>query len=78
MITEPVTDAPQAPEPEPVSEPEPVKSPVVDLNNTNRNLTPDELAAFFRRLSEQAAISAAASHELAARNCEGTEQMRIS
>ena len=47
VITEPVTDAPQAPEPEPVSEPEPVKSPVVDLNNTNRNLTPDEIAALF-------------------------------
>ena len=41
VITEPVTDAPQAPEPEPV------KSPVVDLNNTNRNLTPDEIAALF-------------------------------
>ena len=39
VITEPVTEAPQAPEPEPVSEPEPAKSPVVDLNNTNRNLT---------------------------------------
>ena len=47
VITEPVTAAPQAPEPEPVSEPEPVKSPVVDLNNTNRNLTPDEIAALF-------------------------------
>ena len=47
VITEPVTDAPQAPEPEPVSEPEPAKSPVVDLNNTNRNLTPDEIAALF-------------------------------
>ena len=47
VITEPVTDAPQAHEPEPVSEPEPVKSPVVDLNNTNRNLTPDEIAALF-------------------------------
>ena len=45
VITEPVTDAPQAPEP--VSEPEPAKSPVVDLNNTNRNLTPDEIAALF-------------------------------
>jgi len=44
---EPVTEAPQAPEPEPVSEPEPAKSPVVDLNNTNRNLTPDEIAALF-------------------------------
>ena len=44
VITEPVTEAP---EPEPVSEPEPVKSPVVDLNNTNRNLTPDEIAALF-------------------------------
>ena len=47
VITEPVTKAPQAPEPEPVSEPEPAKSPVVDLNNTNRNLTPDEIAALF-------------------------------
>ena len=41
VITEPVTEAPQAPEPEPA------KSPVVDLNNTNRNLTPDEIAALF-------------------------------
>ena len=47
VITESVTEAPQAPEPEPVSEPEPAKSPVVDLNNTNRNLTPDEIAALF-------------------------------
>ena len=47
VITEPVTEAPQAPETEPVSEPEPAKSPVVDLNNTNRNLTPDEIAALF-------------------------------
>ena len=47
VITEPVTEAPQAPEPEPVSEPEPAKSQVVDLNNTNRNLTPDEIAALF-------------------------------
>ena len=47
VITEPVTEAPQAPEPEPVSDPEPAKSPVVDLNNTNRNLTPDEIAALF-------------------------------
>ena len=47
VITEPVTEAPQAPEPEPVSEPEPAKSPVVDLNNTNRNLTQDEIAALF-------------------------------
>lgn len=47
VVTEPVTEAPQAPEPEPVSEPEPAKSPVVDLNNTNRNLTPDEIAALF-------------------------------
>ena len=46
-ITEPVTEAPQAPEPEPASDPEPAKSPVVDLNNTNRNLTPDEIAALF-------------------------------
>ena len=47
VITEPVTETPQAPEPEPASEPEPAKSPVVDLNNTNRNLTPDEIAALF-------------------------------
>ena len=47
VITEPVTEAPQAPEPESASEPEPAKSPVVDLNNTNRNLTPDEIAALF-------------------------------
>ena len=45
--SEPVTEAPQASEPEPVSEPEPAKPPVVDLNNTNRNLTPDEIAALF-------------------------------
>ena len=47
-----------AAEPEPASEPEPVEtpasapepenSPVVDLNNTNRNLTPDEIAALFK------------------------------
>ena len=36
-----------ASEPEPVAEPEPDKPPVVDLNNTNRNLTPDEIAALF-------------------------------
>ena len=47
VITEPVTEAPQAPEPEPASEPEQAKSPVVDLNNTNRNLTTDEIAALF-------------------------------
>ena len=41
VITEPVTEAPHVPEPEPA------KSPVVDLNNTNRNLTPDEIAALF-------------------------------
>ena len=41
VITEPVTEAPQTPEPEPA------KPPVVDLNNTNRNLTPDEIAALF-------------------------------
>ena len=45
-------------EPEPASEPEPVEppasapepenAPVVDLNNTNRNLTPDEIAALFK------------------------------
>ena len=47
VITEPVTEAPHVPEPELASEPEPAKSPVVDLNNTNRNLTPDEIAALF-------------------------------
>ena len=47
VITETVTEAPQTPESEPVSEPEPAKPPVVDLNNTNRNLTPDEIAALF-------------------------------
>ena len=47
VITEPVTEAPHVPEPEPVVEPGPAKSPVVDLNNTNRNLTPDEIAALF-------------------------------
>ena len=46
-ITETVTEAPQASEPESASEPEPAKPPVVDLNNTNRNLTPDEIAALF-------------------------------
>ena len=50
VITEPVTEAPQAPEPEPVSEPEPAKSPVVELTNTNRNLTPVEIAAVFRSM----------------------------
>ena len=47
VITEPVTETPHIPEPEPASESEPAKSPVVDLNNTNRNLTPDEIAALF-------------------------------
>ena len=41
-----------ASEPEPVetpaSAPEPENPPVVDLNNTNRNLTPDEIAALFK------------------------------
>ena len=41
-----------ASEPEPVeppaSAPEPENAPVVDLNNTNRNLTPDEIAALFK------------------------------
>ena len=32
----------------PASAPEPEKAPVVDLNNTNRNLTPDEIAALFK------------------------------
>ena len=35
-------------EPEPASAPEPENAPVVDLNNTNRNLTPDEIAALFK------------------------------
>ena len=45
-----------ASKPEPASEPEqveppasaPENAPVVDLNNTNRNLTPDEIAALFK------------------------------
>ena len=41
-----------ASEPEPVepqaSAQEPENAPVVDLNNTNRNLTPDEIAALFK------------------------------
>ena len=41
-----------ASEPEPVEPPasaqEPENAPVVDLNNTNRNLTPDEIAALFK------------------------------
>ena len=37
----------QQPEPAETQASEPVKSPVVDLNNTNRNLTPDEIAALF-------------------------------
>ena len=32
----------------PASTPEPENAPVVDLNNTNRNLTPDEIAALFK------------------------------
>ena len=32
----------------PASAPEPENAPVVDLNNTNRNLTPDEIAALFK------------------------------
>ena len=34
-------------EPVPEVKEEPAKPPVVDLNNTNRNLTPDEIAALF-------------------------------
>ena len=45
--TEPESEPEPVSEAEPVSEPEPAKSPVVDLNNTNRNLTPDEIAALF-------------------------------
>ena len=37
----------QQPEPAETQASEPAKSPVVDLNNTNRNLTPDEIAALF-------------------------------
>ncbi len=41
-----------ASKPEPVEPPasasEPENAPVVDLNNTNRNLTPDEIAALFK------------------------------
>lgn len=43
--SEPATEAVTEPVPE-VKE-EPAKPPVVDLNNTNRNLTPDEIAALF-------------------------------
>lgn len=43
--SEPHTEAVTDPVPE-VKE-EPAKPPVVDLNNTNRNLTPDEIAALF-------------------------------
>ncbi|MDY5863537.1 hypothetical protein [Agathobacter sp.] len=39
--------APEQVEP-PASAPEPENAPVVDLNNTNRNLTPDEIAALFK------------------------------
>lgn len=42
-VTEPVVE--EAPATEAVTEP--AKPPVVDLNNTNRNLTPDEIAALF-------------------------------
>lgn len=42
-VTEPVVE--EAPVEEAVTEP--AKPPVVDLNNTNRNLTPDEIAALF-------------------------------
>ena len=37
-----------APVEPPASAPEPEPAPVVDLNNTNRNLTPDEIAALFK------------------------------
>lgn len=43
--SEPLAEAVTEPVPE-VKE-EPAKPPVVDLNNTNRNLTPDEIAALF-------------------------------
>ena len=47
---EPVETPASAPEPveTPASAPEPENPPVVDLNNTNRNLTPDEIAALFK------------------------------
>ena len=53
-VTEPATEEVvteqtkvQQPEPAETQASEPAKSPVVDLNNTNRNLTPDEIAALF-------------------------------
>ena len=42
-----LASAPEPVEP-PASAPEPENAPVVDLNNTNRNLTPDEIAALFK------------------------------
>ena len=49
VITESVTEQTKVQQPEPAETQasEPAKSPVVDLNNTNRNLTPDEIAALF-------------------------------
>ena len=50
VITEPVTEAPQAPEPEPVVEPSPVaEEAVADTTNSdpNRQLSADEIAALF-------------------------------
>ena len=43
---EPASESEQVEPPE--SAPEPENAPVVDLNNTNRNLTPDEIAALFK------------------------------
>ena len=50
VITEPVTDAPHVPEPEPVVEPSPVaEEAVADTTNSdpNRQLSADEIAALF-------------------------------
>ena len=50
MITEPVTEAPQAPEPEPVVESSPAaEEAVADTTNSdpNRQLSADEIAALF-------------------------------
>ena len=50
MITEPVTEAPQAPEPEPVVEPSPAAAEAVAAttnSDPNRQLSADEIAALF-------------------------------
>ena len=46
--SEPEPASEPAPVEPPASAPEPENAPVVDLNNTNRNLTPDEIAALFK------------------------------